>query len=171
MNFYIHYWTRGQEVQALRQLFIQHWHDDYVVAHEHTYHPEDLEAFVAVEENNLKGLLAFIVEGNELEIVTLDSFVERQGIGSRLLECVEQKALERGCKRLWLVTTNDNLHALGFYQRRGFQIVNVIPNAVDRARKLKPSIPLKAENGIPIRDELTLEKRLNFQQSQGDGSA
>jgi GNAT superfamily N-acetyltransferase len=104
--------------------------------------------------------LTFVVEGNELEIVTIDSFMKGQGIGRKLLESAEQEAVRRNCKRLWLVTTNDNLNALGFYQRCGFQIVSVSPNAVDKSRKIKPSIPLFAENGTPIRDELTLEKKV-----------
>lgn len=171
MNFEIRYWTRGQETEKLRQLFVQHWHDDTIVAHGTIFRPEDLEAFVVINNNDIKGLLTFVVKENDLEIVTLDSFVERQGIGSRLLEAVEKEAVQRNRQRLWLVTTNDNLNALGFYQCRGFQLVSVAPNAVDEARKLKPSIPLIADKGIPIRDELLLEKKLSLLQSQGDGSA
>ncbi|WP_215909533.1 hypothetical protein [Streptacidiphilus fuscans] len=59
----------------------------------------------------------------------------------------------------WLVTTNDNLDALRFYQRRGLRIVGVAPGAVDAARRFKPSIPVTGEYGIPLRDELTLELR------------
>lgn len=155
----------------MRELFIQHWHDDFIIAHGTTYHPEDLEALVATNNKSIKGLLTFTVKEQDLEIVSLDSFVERQGIGSRLLESIEKEAVKRKCQRLWLVTTNDNLNALGFYQRRGFQVVSVAPNAVDEARKLKPSIPLIADNGIPIRDEFVLEKKLNLPQSQDDDSA
>lgn len=168
----VYHWARDQHTSTLRELFLRHWHDDYVIGHGRVYRPEDLEAFVAANEtNNIKGLLTFLVEENALEIFTLDSFLEGQGIGTRLLESAEQEAIKRQCKRLWLITTNDNLHALGFYQRRGFQIISVSPNAVDKSRKIKPSIPLIADNRIPIRDELTLEKRLNSPQSPGDGSA
>jgi ribosomal protein S18 acetylase RimI-like enzyme len=168
----IKYWAKKQETSTLRELFLRHWHDDYVIGHGRIYHPEDLEAFVAIDETkDIKGLLTFVVEENALEVVTIDSFAEGQGIGSRLLKSAEQEAIKRQCERLWLITTNDNLHALGFYQRRSFQIVSVSPNAVDKSRKIKPSIPLKAENGIPIRDELTLEKCLNLPQSQGGDSA
>ena len=62
-----------------------------------------------------------------------------------------------GCGRLWLVTTNDNVRALGFYQRRGFRLVALRPGAVVISRALKPEIPFVASNGIPIRDELELE--------------
>jgi hypothetical protein len=66
-----------------------------------------------------------------------------------------------GCTRLWLITTNDNLHALRFYQKRGFMLVAVHRNAVEQSRKLKPEIPLYGKDGIPIRDEIELEMLLN----------
>lgn len=84
-----------------------------------------------------------------------------RGVGSALLGAVEELARRRGCKRLWLVTTNDNTHALAFYQRRGFSLAALHRDAVTEARKtLKPFIPLVGEGDLPIRDELELEKRL-----------
>jgi hypothetical protein len=59
---------------------------------------------------------------------------------------------------VWLTTTNDNLDALRFYQRRGFRISAVRPRAVERARAtLKPEIPEVGAYGIPVRDEIDLE--------------
>jgi GNAT superfamily N-acetyltransferase len=78
-----------------------------------------------------------------------------------LIDAVRQEAQRAGCKRLWLITTNDNLTALRFYQRRGFVLVAVHRNAVELSRKLKPQIPLIGEHGIPIRDEIELEMPLN----------
>lgn len=148
---------------SLIDIFKKYWFDSQIVTHDNIYYPEHLEAFVAIDSHNtIKGLLTFIKRDNDLEIVTLDSFEQHQGLGSRLLESAEQKAIEQHCNRLWLITTNDNLNALGFYQRRGFQITAIFPNAVNKARKSKPSIPLKAENGIPIRDELRLKKKVDF---------
>lgn len=84
-----------------------------------------------------------------------------RGVGSALLGAVEELARRRGCKRLWLVTTNDNTHALAFYQRRGFVLAALHRDAVTEARKtLKPSLPLVGEGGIPLRDELELEQWL-----------
>ena len=63
-----------------------------------------------------------------------------------------------GARRLWLITTNDNVDALRFYQRRGFRLVRVHAGAVDRSRAaLKPGIPEAGDHGIPLRDELELE--------------
>jgi N-acetylglutamate synthase-like GNAT family acetyltransferase len=78
-----------------------------------------------------------------------------------LIEAVAAAARASGCRRVWLITTNDNLTALAFYQKRGFVLTALHPNAVAASRKLKPEIPLVAENGIPIRDELELELRLD----------
>ena len=77
------------------------------------------------------------------------------------IDAVKQKAKVNGCRRLWLITTNDNLNALGFYQKKGFRLVALYPNALEASRKLKPEISLKASNGVPIRDELELELELS----------
>ena len=58
---------------------------------------------------------------------------------------------------MWLITTNDNLHALGFYQKRGFALVAVQPDALAQSRLLKPQISTTGMGGIPLRDEIELE--------------
>jgi hypothetical protein len=70
-----------------------------------------------------------------------------------------QLARRQGCARLWVITTNDNVDALRFYQRRGFCLVRVHRGAVDRSRAgLKPEIPAVGAYGIPLRDEIELER-------------
>ena len=73
------------------------------------------------------------------------------------MEAVVADAAREGAKRLWLVTTNDNLDALRFYQRRGWRLSAVYPGSVVESRKIKPSIPEIGAYGIPIRDEIELE--------------
>jgi hypothetical protein len=61
-----------------------------------------------------------------------------------------------------VVTTNDNLDALRFYQRRGFRLAVLRPGAVDRSREsLKPGIPETGAGGIRLRDELELQMDLD----------
>ena len=135
----------------------EHWGAEIVVAHGTIHQPADLPGFVAEFDGEVAGLITYHVAGDSCEIVTLDSLSEGQGIGTALIEAVKTAASAAGCRRLWLITTNDNLHALGFYQKRGFRLVAVHPGAVDAARKLKPKIPPIGNDGIPIRDEIELE--------------
>lgn len=106
------------------------------------------------------GLITVHIGDKECEITTLDSLDESVGVGSALVEAVENWAREAGIERLWLVTTNDNLDALKFWQKRGYELVTVHRNAIADARRIKPQIPITGLNGITIRDEIELEKRM-----------
>lgn len=119
-----------------------------------------LPGFAAMEGDSIKGLLTYQIHGNACEIVSLDSKEENQGIGTALIHLVIDCARERKCQRVWLVTTNENIRAIRFYQKRGFDMKRIHRFAVDEARKLKPSIPLYSEDGIPIRHEIEFEMRL-----------
>jgi GNAT superfamily N-acetyltransferase len=124
-------------------------------------HPIECPALLAKDHGTLAGVLTYIVDGKECEIVTLHSTEQWRGVGTALIEAVERLASDFGCTRLWLITTNDNVDALRFYQRRGFRLAAVHPGAVDHSRvRFKPEIPEVGEYGIPLRDEIELEKRL-----------
>jgi ribosomal protein S18 acetylase RimI-like enzyme len=121
----------------------------------------DQSVLVATEDERVAGVLSFVVTGAECEVLTLHVAESWQGVGSALLAELDRVASERGCSRMWLITTNDNVDALRFYQRRGFHLSEVHPGAIDSARaNLKPTIPTQGSYGIPIRDELLLERRL-----------
>jgi len=117
-------------------------------------------AVAAVAGDDLIGLATFHIAGSDCELVTLEAFRQWQGVGTSLMAAIARFARRRGCERLWLVTGNDNLDALRFYQRRGLRLVAVHRGAVDQARQIKPAIPLVGEHGIEIHDELELELRL-----------
>ncbi len=106
------------------------------------------------------GLATYALGEDGCELVTIDSLVEGRGVGTSLLEAVAEAARRAGCRRVWLVTTNDNLPALRFYQRRGFVLTALHRDAVAKSRDLKPEIPRFGNDGIPIRDELELERAL-----------
>ena len=118
------------------------------------------EGFVAVREGIPVGLLTYDLVGEQCEITLMQSMLEGIGVGTTLIDAARNTAVSWGCARLWLVTTNDNLHALGFYQKRGFTLVAVYPNALANSRELKPGIPMVGMNGIPLRDEIELEMLL-----------
>ena len=119
-----------------------------------------LSGLIAIENNEPTGLITYSIEGSECEIVSLNSLNEKRGIGSTLIEAVRQAAKTRGCQRVWVITTNDNTKALRYYQKRGFHLRAVYPNALDISRKLKPTIPLTGIDDIPLRDEIELEMLL-----------
>jgi N-acetylglutamate synthase-like GNAT family acetyltransferase len=141
----------------VRELLTSYWGSPTVVVHDSVYHPEHLPGFVAVDGERRLGLLTYRKEGCECELVTLNSLVPDTGVGTALVAAARDAARQAGCTRLWLMTTNDNLRALGFFQKRGYRLVKVYRDAVTRARLKKPEIPSMAEGGIPIRDEIELE--------------
>jgi ribosomal protein S18 acetylase RimI-like enzyme len=111
---------------------------------------------VAERDGEPVGIVTYDADGDDVEVVYIEVTAKHQGVGTRLLDAVEARTKGR---RLWLVTTNDNLDALRFYQRRGFRIAQVRPGAMDETRKtLKPSISEVGNFGIPIRDEIVLER-------------
>jgi DNA-3-methyladenine glycosylase I len=149
------------DAHAQRKFTREQWGDETVAAHGVIYHPETLRGFVAeVGNSRWVGLATYTIENGACELVTLNSILEGEGIGTALVRAVETEAAAQGCTRLWCVTTNDNFPAMTFYQKRGFRIVAVHPDAVERARTLKPSIPLWGIESIPIRDEIELEKEV-----------
>jgi len=152
--------TQASERNWVESFIKSHWGSEIVVAKGRVTRPAELDGFAALQGEKPIGLLTYRTEGPDCEIVTLDSTVQGKGIGTMLIDAVKQKAKVNGCRRLWLITTNDNLNALGFYQKKGFRLVALYPNALEASRKLKPEISLKASNGVPIRDELELELEL-----------
>jgi ribosomal protein S18 acetylase RimI-like enzyme len=135
----------------------QNWGSTRVVSRGRLYYPEKLPGFIATADGKSVGLLTYEIMNRECEVVTINSTSERLGIGSGLLEAVRKVAISAACKRLWLITTNDNTHALRFYQKRGFRLAALYPNQLENSRLLKPEIPLVGMDGIPLRDEIELE--------------
>jgi GNAT superfamily N-acetyltransferase len=158
----------SQDQAWVKEITCQRWGAEFVVVHGEIHHPWKLKGFIARNDLEEKlGLITYILDGPDCEIITLDSFVEGQGVGSALLSRVIQEAGRAGCSKVQLTTTNDNQRGIAFYRRKGFQLAAVYPGAVKRARKLKPSIPLLSPTGIPIRDELQFELALKEQKRKG----
>ena len=117
-----------------------------------------MPALVCAEGDELLGFATYHpADDGTCELVTLLALRPRSGVGSALVEGVAREAMRLGCVRLWLVTTNDNLDALRFYQRRGLRIAAVHPGAMDEVRALKPGLPATGDHGIPLRDLIELE--------------
>ncbi len=133
--------------------------------------PTELPGFIAFLDGERAGLASYAVRGDECELVTIRSLREGRGVGRALLDAVRDAAIEAGCTRLWLITTNDNLRALELYQRWGMDLVAFHRDAVTEARRhLKPSIPEHGAQGIPIAHELELELRLEPRRPSGSSA-
>ena len=139
----------------------ERWGADVVVGRGTVWTPADLPAVVAIDDTGARvGVATYAVTGDAGELVTIDALVRGVGAGSALVEGVVAAVRDAGAHRLQVMTTNDNLTALRLYQRAGFRLTALRPGAVDAARRSKPSIPVVGQHGIPLRDELDLERDL-----------
>jgi len=136
------------------QLLIEFWGSTELVSQGRLHDGASLPGLTALIDGERVGLATYRVEADQCELVSLNSLVERRGVGTALCQAVMQRVCEANCRRLWLITTNDNLAAQAFYQHRGFTLVKVHAGALAESRRLKPSIPLIGLNGIPLVDEL-----------------
>jgi ribosomal protein S18 acetylase RimI-like enzyme len=136
------------------------WGSAVVVTRGRVHDAPRLPGFVALRNRKPAGLATYRIDGMECELVTLDSLEPRLGIGTALVEAVAGEARASGCSRLWLVTTNDNLAAVRFYQGLGFHIAAIHLDALDVSRRLKPEIPSTGIDGIPLTDEIELDLSL-----------
>ncbi|MFH2000655.1 MAG: GNAT family N-acetyltransferase [Planctomycetota bacterium] len=139
------------------RLLEEHWGSTLIVTRGKVYDASRFPGFIAWLDEEKAGLITFRLDGNACEVMTLNSVIEDEGVGTALLDSVKKRARKEGCNRVWLITTNDNMRAIGFYQKRGFSLVAVHPGAIEYSRTLKPTIPLIGMHGIPLRDELELE--------------
>jgi GNAT superfamily N-acetyltransferase len=136
------------------------WGSTLQVVHGTVFRPADLPGLIAERAGRLAGLLTYHVSNGVMEIVTLNALERRAGVGTLLMEAAATDARQQRCHEIRLTTTNDNLDALRFYQRRGLRLVALRPGAVDRARLDKPEIPRIGDFGIPLRDEIDLARRV-----------
>lgn len=141
----------------IRALLHARWGACRVVTRGRCFDADGLPGFVAVDEDQLVGLVTYHQEGEAVEIVSLDSLESGKRIGTHLVQAVVNEARANGCRRVWLITTNDNTGALRFYQKIGFDLAALHRHAIEPSRRLKPSIPEIGIDGIPIRHEIELE--------------
>jgi len=134
---------------------------EFVVSRDEVHDPHKLPGFIATEGNERVGLITYHIDGEVCELVSIDSLCQFMGIGTMLLEKVEEVALRAGCSKIWCITTNDNLDAHRFFQKRGFTITGFRVGGMTKIRLLKPNVPEIGYYGIPIRDEIEFEKPLN----------
>jgi len=146
---------------AVQRLLLRFWGGPGIVTRGRMHFAHTYPGFLARTGERITGLLTYQIRGERCEIISLNSLRRRRGIGTRLVLACQRRARTAGCREVWLITTNDNLRAIGFYQQRGFRIRRVHAGAIERSRRLKPSIPRIGMSGIPIRDEIEMYKPLS----------
>lgn len=150
------------DLRFVREELVKHWFDTGIWSIGKRYQADELPGFVSVAETDPEkriGLVTYIIHpgGWQGEVITLSSRVEDAGVGTALLAKAVEALRAAGCKRAYLTTTNDNLRALGFYQKRGWKLAALHKGIVDEARRRKADIPERGMHNIPIRDEIELE--------------
>jgi ribosomal protein S18 acetylase RimI-like enzyme len=137
------------------------WGGEPLIIRGREYFPSKLPGIIALNgDNTLVGFLVYEIKNDSCEIVVFEALEKFQGIGTKLLNELKIIAGGEGCKRIFLMTTNDNLDALRFYQRRGFVIKGIHIDSMKKSREMKAGIPLAGDYNIPMRDEIDLESLL-----------
>lgn len=144
----------------LHELLRLRWSGGSLLLRGRVIAPADVEALAAYDGERLTGVATWRMEGKVLYLLTLNNITDQRGVGVALLQATIELARERQAPLMRAIVTNDNLNALGFYQRRGFRIIAVHPGAVDTIRAMNPNIPAIGAYKIPIRDEIELERDL-----------
>lgn len=144
----------------LVDLWRQEWGGEIMVSRGKSYRLQELAALIAWQGAERVGLATYYIHGQNCELMSLNAVARGYGVGSALLAATEAQARRNGCTRLWMITSNDNIDAVKFYQRQGYRLVAVHLGAIDEARQVKPSIPLTGFFDIPIHDEWELSKGL-----------
>jgi len=149
------------EYRAEVDTILQHeWSAPPIVSRGKTIDTRTTPGFVALVGDKVCGVVTYQIVDNECEIASLNSLIENIGIGTALINAVRAVAEERGCTRVWLITSNDDIEAIRFYQKKGMELAAVYLDAMDLSRQIKPAIPLIGMHGIPIKHEFEFEFKL-----------
>jgi ribosomal protein S18 acetylase RimI-like enzyme len=119
---------------------------------------EELPAYVAADDGTIVGAVSYRCAGSVLNLVMLNVLPQWRGRGvvTELITAVLQEARARGVERVFVTVTNDDLPGLGLYQRLGFTITGVLVDRLTEKGRVEPGF-----DGIPVRDEIQLELRLD----------
>jgi GNAT superfamily N-acetyltransferase len=125
------------------------------------YKPSDVEGLLWRDgDSGHAGVVTWWVDGERAEITSVHAEPAGSGTGTRLMDEAEEELRRRGVKFAILATTNDNTRALNFYIRRGYRLVRLHLDAMDRVHAAKPGVPATGRDGVPLRDMWELEKTL-----------
>jgi ribosomal protein S18 acetylase RimI-like enzyme len=150
--------TLDKEKQKIREFVKRFWKEEEQLTFNRKFIVAELPAYLAKSGSDVIGFVSFAELRDAIIIVALGILPKYQNarVGKSLIEKVETEAKRLGKKKLLVSTSNDDLPALAFYQSLGFQIYEVKPNVIAE----KHGMVLKGIGGLPIRDEIRLQKLL-----------
>lgn len=150
--------TAPCDTEDIRKIVEKFFGEDEQMTHDQTFEVSTLSGYVAKSSGRVVGFVSTAEKDYDVLIVALGILPEYQslGIGKALVKKVEDVAFRRKKKRLFVSTSNDDLPALAFYQAIGFQIYEVKPNVI----AMKHGKVISGIAGLPVRDELRLQKTL-----------
>lgn len=151
---------QGEQRLAVNAFLTEHWGSTVMMVRGEQVDMSRLPGIFVEEQGQITALLTYRIQGERCEIISLDSVIGGRGVGTALIEAAAAIAQKAGCRTLAVITTNDNLNALRFYQKRGFVLAALYPGSVERARRQKPQIPEVGEFGIPLNTEIELERMI-----------
>lgn len=143
--------------RTVNEFLKEHWYATTMVLRGEILDMTRAEGFFLEEEGAILALLTYRFDGGVFEILSLDSLRENEGLGTQMVDEAVRRAKTLGAKKLVVLTSNDNMRAMAFYQKRGFDFVKLYRNGLDAARRLKPDIPTVGRDNIPLRHELEFE--------------
>jgi GNAT superfamily N-acetyltransferase len=111
-------------------------------------------------DSGRRGAVTWWIDGERAEVVSVHAEPQGGGAGTRVMDAAEDELRRRGVRTVVLATTNDNARALNFYIKRGYRLVRVDLDAMDRVRAVKAGVPLNGRDGVPLQDMWELEKSL-----------
>ena len=151
--------TTDDDAEVIRALLEAAWGSVLVARKGELLDCSVYPGFLATLDAEPVGLASIVRADDEYEVLSLSTIAPGRGVGQALMRHSFADSTDRGCRRVWLTTTNDNIRALDFYQRLGMRICAIHLDAVARARELKPAIPMRGRNGVLIEHEIELEWR------------
>ncbi len=151
---------QATDLALLRDATDRYFGGEPVVSPSGLFYLDRLDGIKAVRHDETLGFACYERVADACEIVVLVSLTRSKGIGSALVAAMQRKAKEHGCRRIRVFTTNDNLDARRFYEKRGFRIAAMHRDAMAKVRRYKPQLPTIGANGIPLRDMIELEMAL-----------
>lgn len=147
-----------EDKSELLAVMLAAWGSHKMMIDLHTYDVAEIDALgLYTPEGKTAALASWTLRGETAYLCALHSLRPGEGVAIRMLDAVKDAAKAAGATKLKAMLTNDNMPGLTFYQRRGFRLSGLYPEAIDHYRSVIPTIIKTGYRDIPIHDALELE--------------